>query len=445
MPDDSSPSQPTPAGPTPSVQPATTTGRYIITFREGAREQAVAMMSRSAGIGLVASTEDFEGGAVDADQVRDAGALYFDKLGVAVVSSPPDALQALSVAAAGDDQSAILAIEPERIMVAIGDEPPAGGDGSLSYLRGYRDAVNHLYDQLSGGATAQWWFGGGSTLADTAAATWGIAATKVMSSQFSGLGVRVAVLDTGLDLQHPDFAGRAVTSQSFVPGQEVQDLHGHGTHCIGTACGSRQPANGRRYGIAWQAQIFAGKVLGNDGHGPDGGILAGINWAITNGCQILSMSLGVQGPASIAYEQVAQRALAAGTLIVAAAGNDSRRSQNVILPVSRAANSPSILAVAAVDSSFQVADFSNRGLTADGGQVDIAGPGVDVYSAAPMPTRNRVLSGTSMATPHVAGIAALWAEARQVSGAALFQMIAGAARRLGALSTDVGAGLVQAP
>ena len=157
------------------------------------------------------------------------------------------------------------------------------------------------------------------------------------------------------------------------------------------------------------------------------------------------MSLGVQGPPSVAYEQVAQRALAAGTLIVAAAGNDSRRGRNVFMPVSRAANSPSILAVAAVDSRFQVADFSNRGITADGGQVDIAGPGVDVYSSSPMPTRNRVLSGTSMATPHVAGIAALWAQARQVSGAALFQVIAGAARRLGALSADVGAGLVQAP
>src|SRR4029077_7101584 len=387
---------------------------------------------------------DFEGGAVDPDQVSGAGAVYFDKLGVAVVSTPPDALQALSVAAAGDDQSAILAIEPERIMAAIADEPPAGSDGPLGYLRGYRDAVVHLYEQLSGGAAAEL-FGGGSTLADTAAATWGLAATKVLASQFSGLGIRVAVLDTGLDLQHPDFAGRQVTSQSFVPGQAVQDLHGHGTHCIGTACGGRQPATGRRYGIAWQSQIYAGKGLGSDGRGPDGGILAGLNWAITNGCRIVSMSLGVQGPPSVAYEQVAQRALAPGTLIVAAAGNDSQRSQNRILPVSRAANSPSILAVAAVDSGFQVADFSNRGIVADGGQVDIAGPGVDVYSAAPMPTRNRVLSGTSMATPHVAGIAALWAEARQVSGSALFQVIAGAARRLGALSVDVGAGLVQAP
>jgi subtilisin family serine protease len=410
MPD--TPSSPSP----PAAPPGTTTGRYIITFREGAQEQALALMSRSAGIGLVASAADFAGGAVDPDQVSDAGAVYFDKLGVAVVSTPPDALQALSVAAAGDDQSAILAIEPEWIMAAIVD----------------------------GDATAEL-FGGGSALADSAAATWGLAATKVIASQFSGQGIRVAVLDTGLDLRHPDFAGRQVTSQSFVPGQEVQDLHGHGTHCIGTACGARQPATGRRYGIAWQAQIYAGKVLGNDGRGPDGGILAGLNWAVTNGCRIVSMSLGVQGPPSVAYEQVAQRALAAGTLIVAAAGNDSQRSQNRILPVSRAANSPSILAVAAVDSSFQVADFSNRGIVADGGQVDIAGPGVDVYSAAPMPTRNRVLSGTSMATPHVAGIAALWAEARQVTGTALFQVVAGAARSLGALSVDVGAGLVQAP
>jgi subtilisin len=80
-----------------------------------------------------------------------------------------------------------------------------------------------------------------------------------------------------------------------------------------------------------------------------------------------------------------------------------------------------------------------------GGQVDIAGPGVDVFSCAPMPARNRTLSGTSMATPHVAGIAALWAEARQVTGSALFQILTSSARRLGAFSVDVGAGLVQAP
>jgi subtilisin family serine protease len=104
--------------------------------------------------------------------------------------------------------------------------------------------------------------------------------------------VKVAVLDTGLDLGHPDFAGRQITAQSFVQGEQVQDGHGHGTHCIGTACGPRTPGRLPRYGIAYQAQIFAGKVLSNAGSGGDGGILAGIDWAIRNGCAVVSMSLG---------------------------------------------------------------------------------------------------------------------------------------------------------
>ena len=430
----------TPSGPSLAAEPeGGLTGRYIVTFREGAQNQAMSLMSRSAGIGLVASAADFAEGAVDLEQTQGAGAVYFDQLGVAVVDTPPEQLNALTAAAAEDDESAILAVEPERIMEAIHEDP-------MAYLRGYRDAVNHLYEQLSGeGGSSAEQAAAAAALADTDAATWGISATRVLTTRFTGRGIRVAVLDTGMDLGHPDFAGRSVTSQTFVLGQAVQDGHGHGTHCIGTACGPARPIEGRRYGIASDAQIFAGKVLGNNGKGADGGILAGINWAVANGCHVISMSLGVQAPPSVAYEQAAQRALTAGCMIVAAAGNDSRRSQNLVRPVSRAANCVSILSVAAVDSRFRVAEFSNRGTSAAGGQVDIAGPGVDVFSCAPMPLRNKILSGTSMATPHVAGIAALWAEARQVTGAALFQVVASAARRLGALSVDVGAGLVQAP
>lgn len=442
------PAQPPAASASVELPDEGTTGRYIVTFREGSEKSAVSLMNKSAGIQAVARASDFDESAVRLESVESADALVFDELGIAVVRTPPDSLNALTAAAADDDENPILAIEPELIMEAIQDapeEPSAGGPGfSLSYLRGYRDAVVHLYEQLSGGLGAEQ-IGAGSALSDTDLATWGLAATKALGSRFSGRGVRVAVLDTGLDLQHPDFVGRAVTSQSFIPDEEVQDRHGHGTHCIGTACGPQRPTAGRRYGIAHQAQIFAGKVLRNNGKGPDSSILAGINWAIANGCQIISMSLGLQAPASLAYEQAARRGLTAGCLLIAAAGNDSRRSQNLIRPVSRAANCQSILAVAAVDPRFQVANFSNRGTAVAGGQVDIAGPGVDVFSAAPIPQRSKFLSGTSMATPHVAGIAALWVEARQVTGAALFQVLTSSARRLGALSVDVGAGLVQAP
>ena len=197
------------------------------------------------------------------------------------------------------------------------------------------------------------------------------------------------------------------------------------------------------------AEIYAGKVLSNAGSGSDTGILAGIEWAIRNKCAVVSMSLGAPAapgqPFSQVYEAVALRAQAKGTLIVAAAGNDSSRPGST-RPVSHPANCPSIMAVAALDSSMAVAFFSNRGINPDGGQVDIAGPGVNVFSSWPIPTRYRRLQGTSMATPHVAGIAALYAEADPAArGAALWRALVGGARRLPIAATDVGAGLVQAP
>jgi subtilisin family serine protease len=282
-----------------------------------------------------------------------------------------------------------------------------------------------------------------------------------------------------MDLDHPDFVGRVVPAQtrSFIAGQSVNDLNGHGTHCIGTSLGFQQLAGGmRRYGCAFRGEIFVGKVLSNAGSGNDSGILAGINWAITNQCRVISMSLGalVQPgePFSTVYENVAQRALRSnpGTLIVAAAGNDSRipgtnNRFDPPRPVSRPANCPSIMAVAALNSSLGIASFSNGGINPTGGGVDIAAPGQAVFSSVPVPFPASVqpihpiarpvawpesyhtISGTSMACPHVAGIAALWLEARGASTSAqsLWQLLTGNARRLTLPSRDVGAGLVQAP
>ncbi len=252
-----------------------------------------------------------------------------------------------------------------------------------------------------------------------------------------------------MDLDHPDFVGRQISAKSFVQGESVQDGHGHGTHCIGTACGPRQPQQLPRYGVAYEAEIFAGKVLSNRGSGSDGSILAGIEWAINNNCAVISMSLGAptmvgQGFSRI-FEQVAQRALANGTLIIAAAGNESRRP-GTINPVSHPANCPSIMAVAALDQILETAWFSSAGLNPSGGQVDIAGPGVDVTSCWPRPTLYNTISGTSMATPHVAGVAALHAQANPgTRGASLGWLLLQSSRRLDLPTQDTGVGLVQAP
>ena len=456
-------------GPRAEVVAPGTTGRYLVLMREDAVQAGVRALTEAAELN-VASAADFEGGVVDPDRLARGEAIVFDRLGVAVVNTPPEQFRALSAMAT--EESGILAIEPERVVYALaedwprsaelptpvpapGSPAPAALRLSLDYLLGYREAVNHLVDQMlvAGGLPAGVRIGAGAVLAalDESELTWGVQVTRVAASQFSGKGIRVAVLDTGLDLKHPDFVGRRITTSSFVSGEEVQDGHGHGTHCIGTACGPRQPGQLPRYGIAYDAEIFAGKVLSNRGSGADAGILGGIQWAIINGCQIISMSLGAnlcdqpnQGFSRV-FESVARRALAAGTLIIAAAGNDSERPGH-ICPVSHPANCPSILAVGALDQQLQVAGFSNGGLNPQGGQVDIAGPGVAVRSSWPRPILYRTISGTSMATPHIAGIAALLAEANpEARGRALASLLLQTARRLELPARDVGSGLVQAP
>jgi subtilisin family serine protease len=162
------------------------------------------------------------------------------------------------------------------------------------------------------------------------------------------------------------------------------------------------------------------------------------------------MSLGAPTspgqPYSRVFQRVARRARRRGTAIIAAAGDDSRRESGEVRPVCHPANCPSIMAVGALDWQLQVAPFSNQGQETGGGQIDFAAPGVEVHSSWPMPTRYRRLSGTSMATPHAAGVAALLAESEpEASPGELMALLSETALRLYLGSVDVGAGLVQAP
>ncbi len=421
------------------------TGRQIVVFADEVHGDTAAMteaLGSTTGAMNIASSLDFAAGAVDVDQTAAADATVFAELGVAVL--PEGAATGPSIAAAITAEPRIIAIEPERILYAIDDAAP-GAPLSLEYVRGYSDAAAHLYNQLSAAQAADI-EADLAGLGDSSTLTWGLQVTGASTSSRTGQGVKVAVLDTGLDLGHPDFAGRAITSQSFITGETAQDGNGHGTHCAGTSCGGRADNDGRRYGVAREASLFVGKVLNNSGRGGDGNVLAGLNWALANQVHIVSMSLGVNlRPVSTAYETVGKRALSAGTLIVAAAGNNASRSTGYAGFVGVPANSPSFMAVAAVDAQMRIADFSARSNPVAGGQVDLAGPGVAVYSSWPMPKRYNSISGTSMATPHVAGIAALFAQATGARGAPLWSAITQAARRLSLPSADVGSGLVQAP
>lgn len=286
--------------------------------------------------------------------------------------------------------------------------------------------------------------------ADTERSTWGVEATGALASPFTGSGIGLAVLDTGLDFGHPDFAGRDIVAQSFVEGETADDVQGHGTHCAGTAAGGRVGGTGLRYGVAPECRLHVGKVLNNAGFGRERDILAAMLWAIRSGCAVISMSLGravrTGEPHEPDYQRLGEFALERGALILAAAGNNSGRRLGQVAPVSSPANAPSILAVGALDQGLDVAEFSNGGVNPAGGEIDLAAPGVGVLASVPRPQLYAAFRGTSMACPHAAGVAALWAQSDpDLRGRALWDRLLAAARVLRSPAHDVGAGLVQAP
>ncbi|REG81278.1 S8 family peptidase [Algoriphagus antarcticus] len=379
------------------------TGRYFVILRNGNKSFEFAQNLFESKLGLsVAHSSDFRAESINENSLQNADALIYEHLGVVLVGCDDEQIQILESA------NADFIIEPEKVVYVPEDEPAPLNTPS----------------------------------------TWGIEITKAMSSQYTGRGVKVAVLDTGFDVSHPDFAGRNITTNSFVPDETAEDAHGHGTHCIGSACGSVD-SNGLRYGVASESLIYAGKVLSNQGSGAQSWILNGITWAANNGCKVISMSLGSQvfpGQSfDMAYERAAQFAISKGAVLVAAAGNESRRSWNQFNPVGSPANCPSILSVGALDSNLAVADFSNRAINSTG-LVDITGPGVLIYSSWPMPMRYRTISGTSMATPHVAGILALlWEQNPTSTPDQIIEQLRNTAQELPLMPEDVGVGLSIAP
>lgn len=248
-----------------------------------------------------------------------------------------------------------------------------------------------------------------------------IGAPEVWKAGYDGTGVKVAVLDTGVDLGHPDLAGKIAGSESFVPDETVQDGFGHGTHVASTIVGSGAASGGRYKGVAPGAQLLVGKVLDNTGSGQSSWIIAGMEWAAHSGAKIVSMSLGgtAYGPSDVLSQTVDDLSASTGTLFVIAAGNAGPSEQTVGTP----GIADSALTVGAVDKSDQLASFSSRGPRLGDSAVkpEITAPGVSITAAraagttmpggTPVDDYYTTASGTSMATPHVAGAAALVAQA----------------------------------
>lgn len=309
---------------------------------------------------------------------------------------------------------------------------------------------------------------------------WGIAAVQADKTSFTGAGVTVAVLDTGIDRNHPAFAGVNLVEQDF-SGHGNGDRQGHGTHCAGTIFG--QDVGGQRIGVARGVErALIAKVLGDDGTGEAEMVFKAMMWANEQRANIISMSLGFDFPGMVAgliddgwpadlatstaleayrgnlkmFDALmsvlrAQAAFGGSPLVVAAAGNESQRAINpqYRIAASLPAAAESVISVAAIgdnSTEYTVADFSNS-------LALLSAPGVDITSAW-LDGEMNTISGTSMACPHVAGVAALWWEALQRSGSkptsvtVAAKLIASARKDVfpkGIDEADIGSGLVTAP
>lgn len=244
-----------------------------------------------------------------------------------------------------------------------------------------------------------------------------IRAPQVWERGFTGKGIKVAVVDTGIDPNHPDFAGRILAFTSFVGGSGEDD-HGHGTHVAGIIAGSGGASGGKYRGVAPEALLLSAKVLKADGSGMMSDVMAGIEWAVEQGARVINLSLGSPGPCdgTDALSAMCDAAVKAGVVVCAAAGNDGPNPGTIGSP----GCAREVITVGASDDNDQVAPFSSRGPTADGRiKPDILFPGVGIVSCRasgtsmgnPLDDFYTSASGTSMATPHASGIAALLLQA----------------------------------
>ncbi|MEO6090633.1 MAG: S8 family serine peptidase [Umezawaea sp.] len=242
-----------------------------------------------------------------------------------------------------------------------------------------------------------------------------VGAPVAWAAGLTGTGVTVAVVDTGVDGNHPDLAGSEIAGRDFTPDQDGLDRYGHGTHVAATIASHRAPYQG----VAPGARLLDAKVCDAEGMCPESRIIEGMRWAAEQGADVVNISLGLRPSDDVDPVEAAVEALSAshGTLFVISAGNSGDAAGTVLSP----GTADSALTVGAVDRDDSLAYFSSRGPRVEDGAVkpDITAPGVDIVAArsstgqllgAPVGEDHMALSGTSMASPHVAGAAALLAQ-----------------------------------
>jgi subtilisin family serine protease len=254
-----------------------------------------------------------------------------------------------------------------------------------------------------------------------------IGAPYAWDSNATGRGVKLGIIDTGIDYEHPCLKDNFRGGYNFVKNNnDPFDDNGHGTHCSGIAAAT---GASQLKGVATGPDLYGLKVLSASGSGSTSGIVAAIDWAVANGLQVMSMSLGSRFPSSAMHEAIIV-AKERGLILVAAAGNE------MIGPGFPAFYRETV-SVGAVDKNKKPASFTNRDP-----RVDIAAPGVNVYSAIPG-GKFAAYSGTSMACPHVSGVFATILGERSMENTEAENLLYETAEDIKRHSWEVGRGLVR--
>lgn len=350
--------------------------RYLVTYKESKIDFKGALSI------LEMEESEFQVGTnlLSEGKMAVGSPVHLDNLGITIIDLDELDVERLSA------KSQVLAVEEDTEAKILGFEPEDASETVKKILGALKDG-DPVWNIKKVKAPEAWALG------------------------IDGKGINLAILDTGI-AAHSDLVisgGANFTADTTTP--IYQDENGHGTHCAGIAAG-RNGLNGV-YGVAKNCNLYAVKVLAKSGSGSFSSIFAGMNWCITNNMNVASMSLGSSSAPSAAAATAIKNCQSNGVTVVVAAGN----SYGSIFPwVCRPANSyianvpeASPIAVAAVHQDNIIASFSSRGSqnnSPNWNQVNVSAPGVGVYSTY-LNNGYKVLSGTSMACPHVAGLAAL--------------------------------------
>lgn len=359
-------------------------------------------------------------------------------------------------------QARAMLTTPEPLRVIVQYRAPVVGiaeaiQGVVATTRTYRliaasahlalpNAINALTDRDE--VTMIWYDETVHTMLDASVPLIGV--PQVWQNDVTGRGIKVAIVDTGIDSNHPDFAGRIVQVKDFT-GEGDVDKNGHGTHVAGIVGGSGAASQGKYRGVAPECSFYIAKVLRGNGSGTMSDVMSGVEWAVEQGAHVVNLSLGSDGACdgTDALSVLCDAAVARGVVLCVAAGNAGPGTSTVGSP----GCARTVITVGATTKSDQVASFSSRGPTSDGRiKPEVCFPGVSIVACrasgtamgTPVDAWYTSASGTSMATPHATGTCALLLQAKLgLSPQQIKEILMNTAKDLGLDANTQGKGRAQ--